>query len=334
MIIKSMGRRTSTKKGQHLFKTLYDYLLHEHDTPEAKTRAKIDIQHNVQSGLSHDEILEMFIENARYLHDRKGANLGYHEIISLPANDLDRQKVIAALREIGQMYLDERAPENIAIGMIHTDKAHVHLHIMLSSNRLYDRRRLRLSKEEFLKVQESVAERAKSRFPELDIDNLYTKDHIRENKSERVRTSRGEQEQQQRESKDQSSQQKSNKKIDLAAQLHGLFEQHHDRQSLESALNELGYQLYQRGRNMGVVDREGKKHRFGTLGLSPHYEAWQERQNTRPEAIQEQPPKPDEKLPEPKKEESPALDHELDRRMEQLKQAREQGKERENLAER
>ena len=66
---------------------------------------------------------------------------------------------------------------------------------MISANKLYERNRVRLSKDEFLKIQESVSQKAAERYPELNIDNLYTPENIKKNNHERVRTTRAEQEQ-------------------------------------------------------------------------------------------------------------------------------------------
>ena len=87
MIIKSMGRKKSTGfKGQTVYATLVNYMLREEDTD-------IDIEHNLPYGVEREDIAEIFRENARYLRQRKGANLAYHEIISLPANDLDKKRM-------------------------------------------------------------------------------------------------------------------------------------------------------------------------------------------------------------------------------------------------
>ena len=139
MIIKSMGRRkTTARNGQSVFASLLNYFLKEKG-------AKIDICHNIPAHYYQSEIIDTFADNARYLHERKNGNLAYHEIISFPVTQHDRSKVNTALQNIGRTYLAERAPQNIAVGVIHNDKNHVHLHLMLSSNKLYERNRVRLS---------------------------------------------------------------------------------------------------------------------------------------------------------------------------------------------
>jgi hypothetical protein len=160
VIIKSMGRRATTaRNGQSVFASLLNYFLKEKG-------AKIDLCHNIPYGSYQNEIIDTFADNARYLRQHKNGNLAYHEIISFPVTQVDRAKVNTALQNIGRIYLEERAPENIAVGVIHHDKEHAHLHLMLSSNKMLDRSRVRLSKKDFLLVQAQVVSKAQALYPE------------------------------------------------------------------------------------------------------------------------------------------------------------------------
>jgi hypothetical protein len=327
MIIKSMGRKKSTGfKGQTVYATLVNYMLREEDTD-------IDIEHNLPYGVEREDIAEIFKENARYLHQRKGANLAYHEIISLPANELDKEQVKAALRDIGRMYLEERARDNLAVGVIHTEKEHLHLHLMISANKLYERNRVRLSKDEFLKIQESVSQKAAERYPELNIDNLYTPDNIKKNTHERIRTTRAEQEQAAQKTKTHTRERKPSRKVTLSAQLHALLAQHRDIVSLQQALGERGLRFYQRGQNMGVIDPEGKRHRFSTLGIQPHFEEWQRHQQAPTQKPQQERPQAH-KQPEPEVNNQRDIQGDVRKRVDELNKAREQGKGREGEVER
>jgi hypothetical protein len=324
----------------------------------------IDLLHNLPHGIDRDTIADAFQKNANLLFERKGGNIAYHEILSLPANDHDRERVKAALREIGQMYLDERAPENIALGVIHSEKAHLHLHIMLSSNRLMDRKRLRLSKKDFLMVQENVSSRAAARFPELQLDNLYTPDRVHSHTRERVRLSQGQQHEHQH-GKDRPK--KTSRKVELSSLLHGLLAQHQDKASLDVALKRHGLAIYQRGNTLGVIDHDHKKYRLGTLGVMVHYQEWQvqsqtqrkpkvaEKETSQPEQKPQEKPKnqsqetkPNQEPPTPKdqtntkqsgkdfeaKLKQRMFEEQLNRRIDELKQARSQGRDRDDEAER
>lgn len=266
MIIKSMGRRkTTARNGQSVFASLLNYFLKEKGS-------KIDICHNIPAHYYQSEIIDTFADNARYLHERKNGNLAYHEIISFPVTQHDRSKVNTALQNIGRTYLAERAPQNIAVGVIHNDKDHVHLHLMLSSNKLYERNRVRLSREDFLAIQERVATKAQTLYPELGLENLYTPDKIRSNARESVRLTQGQQQQ-----KIHRKTAPLSRKEQLSELVHGLLDKHQDKTTLEAALEQHGFVLYQRGQTVGLVDQDGKKHRLSTLGIMPRYQEWQQK---------------------------------------------------------
>lgn len=261
-----MGRRSTTaRNGQSVFASLLNYFLKEKG-------AKIDICHNIPSHYYQSEIIDTFADNARYLHERKNGNLAYHEIISFPVTQHDRSKVNTALQNIGRTYLSERAPQNIAVGVIHNDKDHVHLHLMLSSNKLYERNRVRLSKEDFLAIQERVAAKAQILYPEFGLENLYTPDNIRSNARESLRLTQGQQQQ-----KVHRKTAPLSRKEQLSELVHGLLDKHQDKTTLEEALEQHGFTLYQRGQAVGLVDQDGKKHRLSTLGIMPRYQEWQQK---------------------------------------------------------
>ena len=268
MIIKSMGRRSTTaRNGQSLFASLLNYFLSEKG-------AKIDLRHNLPYDAHRADIIDTFVDNARYLQARKNGNSAYHEILSLPVIQGDREKLKSALRDIGRIYLEERAPENIAVGVVHETRDHVHLHVMLSSNKLLDRSRVRLSKGDFLAVQAQVVSKAQALYPELNLDNLYTPDRVHANTRETVRLTQG---QQHEKIHNKAPVKKINRKEELSHLLQGLFDKHQDKDALESALGHSGLALYQRGKSMGVVDQDGKKHRLATLGVMPSYQKWQQK---------------------------------------------------------
>ena len=268
MIIKSMGRKKSTgKKNQSIYATLINYMLDEKG-------AQIDLEHNMPYATDRYEVIDLFEDNGRYMHERKGANQAYHEIISLPSRNIDRDQMKQQLREIGRMYIDKRARDNLAIGVIHEEKDHLHLHLMISANKIYERNRHRLSKDDFLQIQNEVSREAQQKYPELALDNLYRAENVKSPLKEQVRLTKDEQERAVRTDKEPS------QKVKLAAKIHTLLAQHQDQKSLDQALQSQGLSLYQRGKTLGVIDQDGKRHRLSTLGVEPHYQQWQEQQRT------------------------------------------------------
>ena len=355
-----MGRKkTTARNGQSVFASLLNYFLNEKD-------AEIDLRHNVPYDYQREEILEAFLDNARYLHARKNGNTAYHEILSLPATDFDREKLKAALRDIGRIYLEERAPENIAVGVIHNDKEHLHLHILLSSNKMMERSRVHFAKKaDFLAVQAQVMSKAQSLYPELNLENLYTPDRVHSKKRESVRLTQGQQHEHIH-GKDRPK--KASRKVELSSLVHGLLAQHRDKAALEAAMKQHGISMYQRGNTIGVLDQDGKKHRLNTLGVMPHYQEWQAQSQAqqKPKVAEKETPRPEHKSQEKPKNQSqetktnpeqPTLkeqtstkqqssadfeaqlkqrifEEQLKRRTDELNQARSQGRARDDEAER
>jgi glucan-binding YG repeat protein len=116
-----------------------------------------------------------------------------------------------------------------------------------------------------------------------------------------------------------------------------------------------------------VIDQDGKKHRFGTLGVMVHYQEWQvhsqtqhkpkvdEKETSKPEQkSQEKPKKQSQETKTNQKQEKPKnqtstkqsgkdfeaqlkqrmFEEQLNRRIDELKQARSQGRDRDDGAER
>jgi hypothetical protein len=65
-----MGRKkTTARNGQSVFASLLNYFLNEKG-------AEIDLRHNVPYDYQREEILEAFLDNARYLHAAKKRQYG------------------------------------------------------------------------------------------------------------------------------------------------------------------------------------------------------------------------------------------------------------------
>jgi hypothetical protein len=246
--------------------------------------------------------------------------------------------------------------------VIHNDKEHLHLHILLSSNKMMERSRVHFAKKaDFLAVQAQVMSKAQSLYPELNLENLYTPDRVHSKKRESVRLTQGQQHERIH-GKDRPK--KASRKVELSSLVHGLLAQHRDKAALEAAMKQHGISMYQRGNTIGVLDQDGKKHRLNTLGALPHYQEWQAQQ--KPKVAEKETPKPEHKpqekpknqsqetktnpkQPTPKeqtstKQQSSAdfeaqlkqriFEEQLKRRTDELNQARSQGRARDDEAER
>jgi len=262
MIIKSMSRKAPT------FKQLIKYM--------EKERGHRAIIHNLYCSKSaeQEEIIKQFEENAQHLPKRKNGNYLYHEVLTLEnKHDLDSKKLSNLLTELGEMYLEERASNQLAFAYIHTDTKNHHIHFCISANELESEKRKRLSKAKFSQIQKKLENHILENHPELNQSEIYNKSLPQE----QMKTSSREQEYKKRTGK-------LSKKEELKNKLHGIFEQANSIEELNKLLAENGFKLYQRGQTVGVINLEtNRKHRLKTLGILPHYEATKSRFTAEPE---------------------------------------------------
>jgi hypothetical protein len=233
-----------------------------------------------------DEIIREFEANSRLLKERSNGNVLYHEILSFSrGHRLQDEDLFRIVADIGQEYLNERAPKQLAYGVIHRDTDHIHLHLMVSSNAVGKPERVRLSKKEFSEVQKRVERFALERFPEL----AQTKVYDQERSKERLKTDTREQSMKARTHEP-------SRKESLKSRLHSLFERAASYSELARLAKAEGFNFYQRGKTVGVVVRDPdgreRRHRLSTLGVEGHYAMTNER-------LAEPPKAPDRKRPEP-----------------------------------
>lgn len=138
-----------------------------------------------------EQIIEDFRRNAEYLRQRKNGNALYHEILSFSTGyRVQVDALVRAIADIGQEYLNQRAPDQLGYGVVHLDKDHAHLHLCISANRADAPDRVRLAKAEFAKVQQRIEAIVLERYPELAQGKVYDK----ERQAERIKSRRAEQE--------------------------------------------------------------------------------------------------------------------------------------------
>jgi len=162
MIIKSMSRKDPS------FDQLTNYML-------ANEGAEIDVRHNLPaSSTSPDDMIAEFQKEHALLPFRVNGNALFHEILALaPNTDVPVRQQIKALRILAERYLERRAPLQLAIGVIHASTAHIHMHLMISSNALYSRRRISLPKSEFAAIKREIENYRIQQFPELGSKRIF-----------------------------------------------------------------------------------------------------------------------------------------------------------------
>lgn len=287
MIIKSLGRKIGQGAGgmSRVFGKLIRYM----NRGIEEENGKAVLWHELDGGeyLNEQELQAEFERNARYLKKHSRGNVLYHEILSFSAeylkhiergsNDANRGAAMRDLEErvtqIGQEYIQRRAPKQMAYGVIHRDTDHLHLHLLISANQVEQSKREWLTKAEFAEVQKSIEAYVLQKHPELGQSLIYGKDR----QAERIKTQAHEQAMNARTGG-------KSRKEQLTSNLHQLFELAGSHQELEARAKALGATFYTRGQSIGVIVREedGKerRHRLRALGLQEHYYATQERWNT------------------------------------------------------
>lgn len=247
MIIKSLSRKAAS------FGQLTDYML-------AENGAQAALYHNLPANARTPEnIVAAFEENHACLPRRVNGTALFHEIIALePGLNIAVKEQAAALVRIAERYLNLRAPTQQAYGVVHTGTAHVHLHLMVSSNAVFSKKRAWLTKKEFATIQREVEAYQIEHFPQLGTTRLYhtSRDGLkRSNREQTVRLRTG----------------KPSQNEQLAEFLKKVFRTAKRKQALEDELDKEGLRLYQRGRAIGIQTKGGRKYRLSTLGLSAAY---------------------------------------------------------------
>ena len=243
MIIKSMSRKEPS------FGQLMDYI-----DREVGAEA-FQIRHNLMSR-GRERTRAEFEANARLMRKRKNGVFLYHEIISITrARGLPAKDQQELLHGIVQQYIAARCPDNLVYGGMHQDKDHsYHFHLMISSNRAGEIKRLRLSKAQFREIQVGLEAHVLEKHPELEQQLAIGK------RSERKRA-KGDVEHERRTGRPPS------RKEALQGRLRAAFEGAIDREAFEAALGEQGFRHAPRGKTFGRVIDEftGKAHRLATL---------------------------------------------------------------------
>ena len=230
MIIKSLSRATKSFEG------LYNYL----------TRDKNSILNTFNlyaTPQQKEALIKEFLDNATHLKKAKGKNYLYHEIISLNPNTLPLQEQQHILTDLVSKYISLRAENHLTFTALHTDKDHLHIHLMISANELEGNKRVRLSKKEFSTIQKELEQYLNTTYPQLGLTTHYNKD-LKQIKS---------------------------KKELLKSTLDDLFNNSHSKEDFKSKSSELKLEFYTRGKTVGVIS-EGKKYRLKTLGVLEAYE--------------------------------------------------------------
>ena len=243
MIIKSLSRKEPS----------YGQLVRYIEAGSADEAQRI--HHNLFAR-SPDDVVAAFKENGALVAKRKNGVMLYHEILSITrASGLDTETQKELLAEIVRRYLMERAPHCLAYGALHEDKANnLHYHLAISANAAGGKKRHRLSKGEFRRVQRDLERRVLDQYPELEQTRAIDKRAERKRSHGSVELERKTGTLPQVEAVTQS--------------LMHAFANAGTMPELHQMLTDAGLQLYARGKSIGAINLEtGRRHRLKTLGV-------------------------------------------------------------------
>jgi hypothetical protein len=271
MIIKSLGRKAG--QGSAGASRVFGKLIRYMNRGIEEENGKAVLWHNFygQEGMEEAELHNVFTRNASFLKEHKRGNVLYHEMLSFSSEYLTRgarsDELERMVTDIGHEYLRNRAPKQLAYGVIHRETDHLHLHLMISANEVERRNREWLTKAEFATIQKELEAYVLARYSELGQTLIYGREG---HSKERLKTQVHEQAMKSRTGAQ-------SRKETLKNQLHQLFERAQSAEDLKRLLELDGIRVYVRGRSVGVVVREEggleRKHRLSTLGLEAHYQA-------------------------------------------------------------
>ena len=252
MIVKSMARKAPT------FGQLIGYI-----SRDADAGSPVFSRNLCHAGIDESLTARQFARNFGALPKRRNGNALYHEMIVLEAQaHLSPQAVSIALIDLADRYCEMRAPGQLAWGRIHTNTNNPHIHLMISANAVHSPKRVRLEKAAFSQIQVDLERYRESTYPELAGGRIYDRQAERDTP---CRT-RSEGELKRRTGSP-------SQKEQIAERLSKALKKARNEEETIRSLATAGYDLYQRGNTVGVINQAtGKRYRLRTLGLTETFE--------------------------------------------------------------
>ena len=275
MIIKSLSRRAN-------FNTALNYVNRNNLKEEKHFTWNINTKTD-----DIKEIWSEFKENAQYMQKRKNGVLFYHEIISLNEKDKSNSNILI---DLAKEYIRIRAWDALVYGKVHINEGkNPHIHLIISANHRKSKKKLRLSKFQFLKIKKQMERYQKLKYPDLEYSKVnhwwQVKENERNNESNEIKSknqevkkeksfepkkTRGERERDRRLKKTQTK--NPSEKDRIAHILRKCLDEASSQQIARKRMAENSLELYHRGKTTWVQNTAtGRKHRLKTLWLAEAY---------------------------------------------------------------
>lgn len=248
MILKTLSRKSVNSSAQ-LVAYLLRYSLRDKVHVEHKEDAALILRHNLRSRSIKGYIKEFQENEACRLYKRKDSVTLYHNILSFAPDDKDLI-TDAMLKDIAKKFVELRGKNNIYLAVRHQEKAHKHLHIIVSGVSL-NSYSSRVSKQEFKHIKIELEKYQQEKYPEL-VHSLI--DHDKKNQRskteiiERVKVTR------------QSEKQK------LLVALEKAYTTANSKEDFLNKVKAQKFDVYERNNSLQGIIVDGQKYRFSRLG--------------------------------------------------------------------
>ena len=159
MLIKSKGHR----KKSGIFRFLVNYIWS--DKGKANEENSFSFFHNL-STFEPEKIAQEFETNDAFRKQRSNGLALHHLIMSFSPEDSEHI-THEVLHDLVTKLVELRGEDGLYFGRIHASEDHIHVHILMSSNKYRSSDSMRISKAEFNDVQREIEEYQIEKFPEI-----------------------------------------------------------------------------------------------------------------------------------------------------------------------
>jgi hypothetical protein len=244
MILKSLTRTRAN------YKNLLEYIFHDKDTLTGKNA--FVIQKNMSGNSIKEWEYNLKQNEKNRIHQRNKNIKMFHEIISFSKCD-NKNITIAKMKAIGKKYLQLRGDNIMAVGTLHTNKEHFHLHLCISSVEIHTGRSIRISKESFKNLKNDFQNYHLQQFPEIIHSTVDHDKQLKKNISEKEYQLKKRGGQSDRDT--------------IKEKLEEIYKQSDSRENFYKRISESGINIYTRdGKPYGIQGK--RKNRFQSMGFT------------------------------------------------------------------
>lgn len=261
MIIKTLSRRGSG------FDKAISYVDKNQEQTEKSPLFDKDfrIYHNI-IGYAKEDAIQAFKENYQHKKKRKNGISMHHEILSFHKDDNVTQK---AIEDLSQKYIDIRAKNALVYGAVHTDKNHVHCHLIISANEVGSSKSIRLNNKQFKEVRIQLEAYQQKQYPELHRSIVYLGREHERNRKEQDTNSRDQkyvelQKRLEAEANNQNTRKKVTDKEKVYVYLHQAMQRAKSLDEFYQLVEKQGLTIYERKNKKIGVTLKGRNYRFTT----------------------------------------------------------------------